>query len=322
MCYLRRGSRGYLSGFGTVRVAGQLLLADGSVGAPGLAFTSDPDTGFYRNTTNQVSATGGGNRSATFAGFSMDVNGTATYSGSISMGSGAQVLLDPGAVGAPGLAFVGDTDLGVYRVGSNFLGIGIGGGQVMTWQAGLVGINQDVLMGAGAVVQLDPSSSTTDAPLQFSGDPNTGLMLVAADSVRAVAGGSAMFQWAATGFLGINGVVNVANPLRLGNGSTAQNITAVGDQISSAFSAKNIDPDAAYTLTSTPTIDTANHAYGDVMIVKNVDATHAVTLQDETALAGSKVRGPAGANIAIGPRDVVGFMFDGTDWLELFHSTT
>ena len=45
---------------------GQLLFPSGTLGAPGISFLLDGDTGIRRNTTNQVSIVGGGANLATF----------------------------------------------------------------------------------------------------------------------------------------------------------------------------------------------------------------------------------------------------------------
>lgn len=50
-------------------------LANGSAAAPSLYFTSDPDTGFYRTTTNQISATCGGSQVITFSSAGVAANG-------------------------------------------------------------------------------------------------------------------------------------------------------------------------------------------------------------------------------------------------------
>lgn len=50
-------------------------LANGSAAAPSLYFTSDTDTGFYRTTTNQISATCGGSQVVTFSSAGVAANG-------------------------------------------------------------------------------------------------------------------------------------------------------------------------------------------------------------------------------------------------------
>jgi hypothetical protein len=45
---------------GQIQTNNSILLANGSAGAPAMTFTSDPDTGFYRSDTNELSLTTGG----------------------------------------------------------------------------------------------------------------------------------------------------------------------------------------------------------------------------------------------------------------------
>jgi hypothetical protein len=74
MAYTRRGTRGYLSGFGTptftngmVMSGGQFLIPDGSLAAPAIAFSNDTDTGFARVSTLLQAVFGGASR-MNFAG--------------------------------------------------------------------------------------------------------------------------------------------------------------------------------------------------------------------------------------------------------------
>jgi hypothetical protein len=47
----------------------------------------------------------------------------------------------------------------------------------------------DITMGSGAKLKLDPSTSITDCPLQWNGDPNHGYSYIAADQSSIVCGG-------------------------------------------------------------------------------------------------------------------------------------
>jgi hypothetical protein len=52
-----------------------------------------------------------------------------------------------------------------------------------------VNASGNITMGSGAVIKLDPSTSITDCPLQWNGDPNHGYSYIAADQSSIVAGG-------------------------------------------------------------------------------------------------------------------------------------
>lgn len=100
--------------------------------------------------------------------------------------------------------------------------------------------------------------------------------------------------------------------------STTQTITAVGNAILANATLVVIDPNADYTLTSTPTI--ADGATGQILYVTagNTEA-NTVTLQDQDTLASSNLQLGA-ATRAISGKDVLVLMFDGTDWIEVSYS--
>lgn len=60
-----------------------VAVADGTVSAPGLAFTNDVNTGIYRPTTDQLAIATGGVRAALFTASSMSVPGTFAAAGGI-----------------------------------------------------------------------------------------------------------------------------------------------------------------------------------------------------------------------------------------------
>jgi hypothetical protein len=97
--------------------------------------------------------------------------------------------------------------------------------------------------------------------------------------------------------------------------SGAQAITAVGDAILANATMVVLNPDADYTLTSTPTI--ADGAAGQIIYVtcENAEA-NTVTVQDQDTLAGSNLQ-LGGVNRAVSGKDVLCLLFDGTDWLEV-----
>lgn len=121
-----------------------------------------------------------------------------TGSGSVSVIPGTiqatKFLAGDGTPGSPAYTFTSDSDVGLYRVGNNFLGVGIGGSQVTTWQAGLFASNQNMEMAAGTQLRVDPG--TVGAPgLAFVGDTNTGVYRVGADSAGFSANGAQFLYW-------------------------------------------------------------------------------------------------------------------------------
>lgn len=71
------------------------------------------------------------------------------YNANITMGTGYQILLDDGSAAAPGLAFFGNTDMGIYRDGEKLkLGISSSYG-VHLWKNGFVNAFQSIVNGIG-----------------------------------------------------------------------------------------------------------------------------------------------------------------------------
>lgn len=116
----------------------QLLLLDGSLAAPGIAFANDLDTGFWRVGANAIDvALGDLQSSAQFrqSGFSVP-DGTAP---------------------SPGLNFINDPNTGVYRVGADNISIVAGGQQLIggtatgsTWGGGHTSLSAGNTAGATA----------------------------------------------------------------------------------------------------------------------------------------------------------------------------
>lgn len=97
-----------------------------------------------------------------------------------------------------------------------------------------------------------------------------------------------------------------------------QVITAAGDTIEHDSSSKTINPDANYTLTSTPTI--ANGALGQLLYLTCIpEEPNTVTIQDEGTLGGSSLRLGA-ATRTIGAKDTLVLRFDGANWCEVSYS--
>lgn len=91
------------------------LFADGTLGAPGIAFTNDTDTGVYRISPNAVGIAAGGTLGLSQSATAIDSNLVHRFG--------------DGAVGAPGITFINDTDTGIYRIGTNVLGFATQGVQ-------------------------------------------------------------------------------------------------------------------------------------------------------------------------------------------------
>lgn len=100
---------------------GTLTIEDGTAAAPGLAFTSDLNTGLFRVGADQVAiSTGGTSRLA--------VSTTA-------VSSTLAVDVTLGAVGTPSLTFTGDLNTGIYSPGADQVAITTAGVQRVNFNA-------------------------------------------------------------------------------------------------------------------------------------------------------------------------------------------
>lgn len=95
------------------RSSDQLQFADGSAGAPVVAFIGDLDTGLYRAAADQIGvSTGGSNRL---------IISTSSFAATLPW------LGPSGSASSPTFSFSGDANTGMYRIGSDSVGIAAGG---------------------------------------------------------------------------------------------------------------------------------------------------------------------------------------------------
>lgn len=175
-------------------VAGAVRFVDGVVGTPAISFLSDTNTGIYRVGVDEMSLVAGG----------VDRFVVST----VLTSSVAHNFID-GAVGSPAIRFGNDTDTGLYRFGSNNIGVAAGGALIAS------------LSGTSALftVPVTGADGAVGTPsLSFTNDPNTGLYSIAGDQLGISTGGTLRLT-IATGI-----VVGVAT----GGDQGAGTINAVG----------------------------------------------------------------------------------------------
>lgn len=92
---------------------------------------------------------------------------------------------------------------------------------------------------------------------------------------------------------------------------TSQTLAAAGNTIGNSATLYYIDNStgALLTMTSTPTISVTGAQDGQLLIIINVDTADSIALQDETGLAGSKLRLPGAATLTLGPKDSAMFIY-------------
>ncbi len=140
-----------------VGAGGTVTPGAGTVGAPGLSFSTDTDTGFFSSGANQVAVAAGGAQL-----FAFDVNGffsPTTGGGSVASGAGTEAL--------PTFAFAGDLDTGWFRPAANTLAASTGGSErLRVTNGGNLGIGT-----TSPAAPLDVSSGETITAL-FGADSN------------------------------------------------------------------------------------------------------------------------------------------------------
>jgi len=122
----------------------------------------------------------------------------------------------------------------------------------------------------------------------------------AGGNMYGISSGAARFRWT-------NGYFEMATIVRMTNRffvvpPAPQVISAAGDTITSNAS-KHVSPDAAYVMTSTPTIPNGTWD-GEVMRLRNIAAFN-LTLQDEAILAGSNMEFAGGLNVVLAQYECV-----------------
>ena len=140
---------------------GNITLDDGTAAAPSLNFTNEPTTGLFRASANVMGFAVNGVSRATMTTTGVTVTGTITPSGSVHAAAGS--------VGNPSLAFNADQTTGLYRIGTNNIGVAAGGSKVLdiaTTGLGVTGtlsVSGVATLGAGAILNTPASGTLTNA---------------------------------------------------------------------------------------------------------------------------------------------------------------
>lgn len=149
-----------LDRFGRSTMAAPLLLNDGTVAAPGMAFGAESSTGLYRESSHVMGVSVAGVEVARFT--------------SAGISALFPMLFADGTLAAPGIAFGAETGTGFYRPAANTLGVAVGGQAVAQFtQAGFSGLDGTLAL---------PS-------IGFTSDTNTGFWHPGADLLAAVTNG-------------------------------------------------------------------------------------------------------------------------------------
>lgn len=178
------------------------LGAAGSAAAPNWSFTGDPDTGVFNNGANQLGLAAGGTLML------------ALTSTQILPNAAAVILAGAGSAAAPVYSFGGDPNTGVYNIGADQLGISTGGTLRLTTSTTAF---------TGTLPWLGQNGTVGAPALSFSGDTDTGIYNIGANSLGISAGGTLIGTFSAalgaidTALLRANGIHNGTAPTGAAN---------------------------------------------------------------------------------------------------------
>lgn len=175
---------------GTNQFDAQAVFSAGTIGAPGITFASDLDTGVASPAGNTMQFSVG-------AVGALGVN-TSNITASLPF------LEASGSVAAPAWSFVGDTDTGLYRIGNNNFALAVNGTKILDVTAS--SISPTVPIAA-------PAASTGAPAYAFAADLTTG-MWASGGQLILDAGGSDLFFLDGT-------ACTIAKPIRGTDGSAA-----------------------------------------------------------------------------------------------------
>lgn len=279
-------------GFATQGLDDALFIsADGRIAAntgastdPSYKFVDDEDTGMYRSGTDTISFAAAG------------VERFRITSTAVSVRSAIPLLLQDGAIGSPSLGFVSDTDTGMYRVGSDWIGFSTGGTIALQ-----ISSNQQVLAEDGAAGSCSYS---------WRLDTDSGLFRNGANDWQLSAGGVGQ-QTVDTS--GVEMMTGFRVQRRTANfAGTQHNYTGMATG-------------SHYELTGsvTPIITGITGGVdGKFLWIRNAGATAIVfNHQDTNSSPANRIRSYTGANITVNQYNWILLVHNGTEW-GLVHRST
>jgi hypothetical protein len=201
----------------TLTLTGAISAASGSAGAPEYSFTTDLDTGFYRVGADNLGLATGGVKRVQISSTDLNVNTGITIAGA------NQLKTANGSAATPSHSFNGDLDTGMYRIGADTIGITTGGTKRVEIKAAGVIVNTALTVTTSATITNALTANTVSAtqtvttqtvtsntvilgsgtasspPIRFTGDLDTGIYRVGADSLGFTAAGIKRFEVKSTG---------------------------------------------------------------------------------------------------------------------------
>lgn len=224
---------------GDISLTGEVYSGNGTAALPAYSFTSDPDTGMYRSGADTLSWSIAGVRNMTLSASTFILPGVTTEAQAIEVGYGRT------GDGQSFIDLIGDatyTDFGArfYRAGgangvTNITHRGTGDLRIITQEAAdlefwTTNSLRATVTAAGEFVTAGPihaaAGSAATPSIAFSGDPNTGLYSIAADTIGWAVGGVYNMSRSASTLI-LKGVSTETQGLEIGSGRSGDGLSYV-----------------------------------------------------------------------------------------------
>lgn len=166
---------GSLARNGDGGMAGQFKADAGVIGAPGISWSVETTSGFYR---------------AGAGSFRFAIGGVDVWSIGATGVSSTRYLAGDGTAPLPAFSFTSDPNTGIYRIGIDYFGAAVGGVFAGGW----------LLNGTPQMVVVDGTAALPG--LAFDGDRNTGFFRAGSDQFRVSVGGADAISWLLNGAVG------------------------------------------------------------------------------------------------------------------------
>lgn len=173
-------------------VPGVSGFAFGSAATPSIFFTDDPDTGLFRNGTNQLGFSTNGTQKLLI--------GTTTIQSDAIHVMSADLRLKNGTIDSPSVRFANDLDTGIYRPGPNTMAMITGGATAAIFGTTTIQSDLSHIMNS----DLRIANGTLGVPsLRFTNDTDTGLFRPTGlvNTIGISCGGTSSAQFDSTGIL-------------------------------------------------------------------------------------------------------------------------
>jgi hypothetical protein len=208
-----------------------IQFADGSAAAPSITFTSDTDTGMFRQGANTIGWSTNGSQGLSFSTGSQFTLLNAT-----------PLRVGDGSAGTPSISFDSDQDTGIYRAGSNQLNFSTGG--VLRFGITTGDFNFSTESNLNALNCRLEDGSAASPSFTFTNDTNTGMFRQGADVIGWACNG-AQHLALTTGQLspgGTDGTMNLGSGSARWNTVFATNSTINTSHSSTKENITDIDP--------------------------------------------------------------------------------